>query len=91
MNKSEFVKYIAEKNNITQKEADKSIDMFCDGVIKAIGEGNEISLVGFGNFSVSKIPARKGRNPGTGEEIQIKSYNQPKFKVGQRLKSAVNK
>ena len=51
---------------------------------------NLISLIGFGNFSVSKVAARAGRNPRTGETIQIKAYNQPKFKTGQKLKDAVN-
>ncbi|MBN8523248.1 MAG: HU family DNA-binding protein [Rickettsiales bacterium] len=50
----------------------------------------EISLIGFGNFSVSKIEARTGRNPRTGEELKIAAYNQPKFKAGQKLKAAVN-
>ena len=64
--------------------------MFTSSVIDAIGQGNEISLVGFGNFSVSKVAARPGRNPRTGEALQIAAYNQPKFKVGQKLKDAYN-
>ena len=59
-------------------------------LIDAIGKGNEISLISFGNFSVSKVAARTGRNPRTGEALEIAAYNQPKFKVGQKLKSAVN-
>ena len=90
MNKGEFVKHIANKNNITQDEATKMIDMFTSSVTSALSEGNEVSLVGFGNFSVSKVAARPGRNPSTGETIQIDAYNQPKFKVGQKLKDAVN-
>ena len=91
MNKSEFVKQIASGHNITQDEANKVIDTFTSSVMSALGEGNEISLVGFGNFSVSKIEGREGRNPRTGEKIQVKAYNQPKFKVGSKLKEAVNK
>ena len=91
MNKSQFVKYLSDKSNITQKEANTIIDMFTSSVMSALGEGNEISLVGFGSFSVTKVPARKGRNPGTGEEIRINAYNQPKLKVGSKLKEAVNK
>ena len=64
--------------------------MFTSSVIDAIGDGNEISLVGFGNFSVSKVAARDGRNPRTGEVLKIAAYSQPKFKVGQKLKDAVN-
>lgn len=90
MNKSEFVKYISTTHNCKQIEAEKAIDMFVSSVTGALAEGNEISLVGFGNFSVSKVEARAGRNPKTGEALQIKAYNQPKFKTGQKLKDAVN-
>ena len=54
-------------------------------------EGKEISLIGFGNFSVSKVEAREGRNPRTGESLNIEAYNQPRFKVGAKLKAACNK
>jgi len=91
MNKGEFVKHIANKNSITQDEATKIIDMFTSSVTSALSEGNEVSLIGFGNFTVSDVPARPGRNPRTGEVIQIASYKQPRFKVGQKLKDAVNK
>lgn len=91
MNKSEFEKYISKKHSITQKEAGNIIDVFTSSVISALGEGNEISLVGFGHFAVSKVEARAGRNPKTGEAIQIPSYKLPRFKVGQKLKDAVNK
>ena len=90
MNKGEFVAYVAKQNNIIQDEAKKSIDIFMNSVISALGEGNEISLIGFGSFVVSKVEARTGRNPRTGEALEIKAYNQPKFKIGQRLKDAVN-
>ena len=91
MNKQQFISYIAEKYECTKVEAEKTIDMFVSSVIDAIGQGNEISLVGFGNFSISKVAARSGRNPRTGESLKIAAYNQPKFKVGQKLKDAVNK
>lgn len=90
MNKTEFVKHIAEQHKCTQIEAEKTIDIFTSSVIEALGKGNEISLVGFGNFSVSKVAARSGRNPRTGEALEIAAYNQPKFKAGQKLKDAVN-
>ena len=64
--------------------------MFVSSVIDALGEGNEIPLVGFDNFSVSKTPARTGRNPRNGEAIEISARNQIKFKVGQKLKDSVN-
>ena len=91
MNKQEFIDHIANQHGCTKKEAEKSIDMFTLSVIDAMGQGKEISLVGFGNFSVSKIAARSGRNPRTGDALKIAAYNQPKFKVGQKLKDACNK
>jgi DNA-binding protein HU-beta len=91
MNKSEFEKYISTKHSITQKEAGNMIDMFTSSVMSALGEGKEVSLVGFGNFSVADVPTRTGRNPRTGEALEIKAYKQPRFKVGQKLKDAVNK
>jgi len=90
MNKAQFVAYMAQSNHCTKIEAKKAIDMFTSSVIGALGQGEEVSLVGFGNFSVSKVAARDGRNPRTGEPIKINAYNQPKFKVGQKLKDAVN-
>ena len=91
MNKSEFVNHIADQHKCTKIEAEKVIDTFTSSVIDAIGQGKEISLLGFGNFTVSKIAARNGRNPRTGEELQIAAYNQPKFKVGSKLKASCNK
>jgi len=90
MNKAEFVSYIAENQKCTKIEAEKAIDTFTSSVISALSEGNEILLVGFGSFSISKVAARDGRNPRTGEAIKIAAYNQPKFKVGQKLKDACN-
>lgn len=91
MNKHEFIDHIASKHGCTKKEAEKAIDIFTSSVINALGEGKEIVLVGFGHFSISKVAERKGRNPRTGAELRIAPYNQPKFKVGQKLKDAVNK
>ena len=90
MNKAQFITYISEQNDCTKALAEKDIDMFVSSAMDALGSGEEISLIGFGNFSVSKVAARAGRNPRTGETIQIKAYNQPKFKTGQKLKDAVN-
>ena len=91
MNKQEFVTFIANQHDCTKVEAEKAIDMFTSSVIDAVGQGNEISLIGFGHFSTTKIAARAGRNPRNGESIQIKAYTQPKFKVGQKLKDACNR
>jgi len=90
MNKSQFITHISGQHSCTKIEAEKVIDMFVSSVTDAIGKGEEISLVGFGNFSVSKIAAREGRNPRTGAALKIAAYNQPKFKAGQKLKDAVN-
>jgi DNA-binding protein HU-beta len=91
VNKSEFVDHIAGQHSCTKKDAEKAIDIFTSSVIDALSQGKEISLVGFGNFTVSKVAARTGRNPKTQEPLQIPAYNQPKFKVGQKLKDACNK
>ena len=90
MNKGEFVDHIANQHRCTKVVAEKNIDMFTSSVIDAIGQGNEISLVGFGNFSINKVAARTGRNPLTGKALEISARNQVKFKVGQKLKDVVN-
>jgi len=91
MNKKEFISYIAKKYSLSQAEAERVINIFTDSVISSLGEGQEISLIGFGNFTVSKVEGREGRNPKTGEPLKIAAYNQPKFKAGQKLKDACNK
>ena len=91
MNKSEFITHIADQHKWTKIEAEKVINMFTSSVIDAIGQGKEISLLGFGNFTVSKVAERNGRNPRTGDSLKIAAYNQPKFKVGSKLKEACNK
>ena len=90
MNKAEFINHIAGQHKCTKVEAEKIINMFTSSVIDALGEGKEISLLGFGNFTIGKVAARTGRNPRTGASLNIAAYNQPKFKVGQKLKDAVN-
>ena len=91
MHKQEFIDHIANQHGCTKKEAEKAIDIFTSSVIDALSQGKEISLVGFGNFTVSRVEAREGRNPRTGESLNIAAYNQPKFKVGAKLKAACNK
>jgi DNA-binding protein HU-beta len=91
LNKGEFVTYLANKNGCTKADAERAIDMFTNGVIGALGDGYSITLVGFGSFSVSHVPAKPGRNPRTGDPITISAYNQPKFKVGLKMKAACNK
>lgn len=91
MNKQEFIDHIASEHGCTKKEAEKAIDKFTSSVIDAMGQGKEIPLVGFGNFGINRIVARKGRNPRTGLALDIPAYNQPRFKVGKKLKDACNK
>jgi nucleoid DNA-binding protein len=91
MHKQGFIDHIANQHGCTKKEAEKAIDTFTSSVIDAMAEGDEISLVGFGNFGINKIAARRGRNPRTGLALDILAYNQPKFKVGKKLKDACNK
>ena len=90
MNKDDFTNYMSQHNDISKAEAKKIIDIFTGSVISAISDKLEISLIGFGNFSISAVPARQGRNPKTKEIISIPAYNQVRFKVGQKMKNAVN-
>ena len=91
MNKSEFIKHMSAQHNIPRVKAQEVIDIFVSSVIKTLAEDKVITLTGFGSFSVSKVPARTGCNPRSGEEIKIPAYNQPKFRAGQKLKDACNK
>ena len=90
MNKGEFVSFIANNNDCSKAEAERVIDMFTNSVIAALEKGEKINLVGFGSYSVHHVEGRDGRNPRTGEPLKIPAYNQPKFKVGQKLKDACN-
>jgi nucleoid DNA-binding protein len=90
MNKAEFIDYIANNSNITKRDAEKVINTFADMTTKALGEGKDISLVGFGKFYTSKTMARTGRNPKTGAALQIEARIQPKFSAGSSLKTACN-
>ncbi len=91
MHKQEFIDHIANQHGCTKKEAEKAIDIFTSSVIDALSQGKEIFLVGFGNFGINKIAARRGRNPRTGLALDIPGYNQPRFKVGKKLKDVCNK
>ena len=90
MNKTELVAEIAEKANTSKKEAEVVLRAFTDVVIEQLKKGEKIQLVGFGTFEVSERSARTGRNPQTGEEMQIAASKAPKFKAGKALKDAVN-
>ncbi len=90
MNKTELVAAIAEKTELTKKDAEKALAAFTEVVAEELKAGNKIQLVGFGTFEVAKRAAREGRNPQTGETMKIAASNAPKFKAGKALKDAIN-
>ena len=90
MNKNDLVAAVASSTGLSKSDAAKSVDGVVDSITSALGDGGEVRLVGFGTFSVSHRKATTGRNPRTGEAIQISATNVPKFKSGKTLKSAVN-
>lgn len=90
MNKTELIAAIAEKTELTKKEAEKALKAFTDVIAEELAKGEKIQLVGFGTFEVSERAAREGRNPMTGETIQIAASKTPKFKAGKALKDQIN-
>ncbi len=90
MNKTELVAVMAEKANISKKDAEKALAAFTDAVAEALKNGDKVQLVGFGTFETSERTAREGRNPRTGESMTIAACKAPKFKAGKALKDAVN-
>ena len=91
MNKTEFIAAIADKAELSKKDAEKAVKAFTEVVAEELKKGEKIQLVGFGTFEVSERAARTGRNPRTGEEMKIAASKAPKFKAGKALKDAVNK
>ena len=91
MNKTELIAAVAEKAEITKKDAEKAVKAFTDAVAEELAKGGKVQLVGFGNFEVSERPAREGRNPRTGETMTIAASKTPKFKPGKALKDEINK
>lgn len=90
MNKTELVAAIAEKTDLSKKDAEKALKAFTDVVAEELAKGEKIQLVGFGTFEVSERAAREGRNPRSGETMTIPASKAPKFKVGKALKDMVN-
>ncbi len=90
MNKTEFIAAIAEKAELSKKDAEKALKAFTDVVEEELKKCEKIQLVGFGTFEVSERAAREGRNPQTGETMKIEACKVPKFKPGKALKDAVN-
>jgi DNA-binding protein HU-beta len=89
MNKTELINAVAEASELSKKDATKAVDAVFDSILDALKNGDKVQLIGFGNFEVRERAARKGRNPQTGEEIEIGASKVPAFKPGKALKDAV--
>ena len=90
MTKAELVANVAEKSGLDRKQADKAVAAIFDTIKKALIEGDKVQVIGFGTFENRTRSARKGRNPRTGDEINIPASKLPSFKAGKGLKEAVN-
>ena len=90
MNKNDLIAVVADSADLSKADAARAVDAVFDSISGALGKGTEVRLVGFGTFSVAHRAASKGRNPRTGETIDIPASKQPKFKAGKALKDAVN-
>ena len=90
MNRTELVAAMAEKSQLSKKDAESALKAFIDCVSEEMQKGEKIQLVGFGTFEVSERAAREGRNPQTGETMTIAASKSPKFKAGKALKDLVN-
>lgn len=90
MNKTELVAAMAEKAQLSKKDAEAALKAFTDVVAEELKKGEKIQLVGFGTFEVSERAARTGRNPQTGAEMTIAASKAPKFKAGKALKDSIN-
>jgi DNA-binding protein HU-beta len=90
VNKNDLIAEVADDTGLSKTDAAKAVDAVFESITRALKKNQEIRLVGFGTFHVAKRAASKGRNPRTGEEIEIPASKQPKFKAGKGLKDAVN-
>ncbi|MDH3468927.1 MAG: HU family DNA-binding protein [Gammaproteobacteria bacterium] len=90
MNKAELIDLVADSSDLSKSAAARAVDAVFDGITSSLRGGGTVTMVGFGTFSVSARSARTGRNPRTGETIQIAASKTPKFKAGKALKDAVN-
>jgi DNA-binding protein HU-beta len=91
MNKADLISNVAEKTELTKKDAEKAVSAVLETIGEALSKGDKVQLVGFGTFEIRERAARKGRNPQTGEEINIAAAKVPVFKAGKALKDAVVK
>ena len=90
MNKAELIDAVAEGADISKAAATRAVDTFIEQVTQTLKKGDQVTLVGFGTFAVKDRAARTGRNPRTGETINIPASKNPTFKAGKALKDAVN-
>jgi DNA-binding protein HU-beta len=90
VNKNDLVATVADTSGLSRADATKAVDAVFEAITQSLKQGTEVRLVGFGTFTASKRQATTGRNPRTGEEIQIPASTQPKFKAGKGLKDALN-
>lgn len=90
MNKAELIAQVAEKSDLTRKDAEKAVSAVLASVEEALARGDRVQLVGFGTFEIRERAARKGHNPQTGEEIQIAATRVPVFKAGKSLREVMS-
>jgi len=91
MNKTDLVNAVAESSDLSKKDAGKAVDAVFETITDSLSNGDKVQIIGYGNFEVRDRAARKGRNPQTGEEIQIPASKVPAFRAGKALKDAVKK
>ena len=91
MNKTELIAAVAEKTGLTKKDAEKAVSAAFEAITAELVKGEKVSLAGFGIFETKSREARTGRNPLTGETVQIAASKSPAFKASKTLKDAVNK
>ena len=89
MNKTDLINAVSDKADLTKKEAGAAVDAVFESIQSSLQNGEKVQLIGFGNFEVRDRAARKGRNPQSGEEIEIPASKVPAFKAGNALKDAV--
>lgn len=90
MNKNDLIASVADNSGLSKADAARAVDAVLESITGSLASGQDVRLVGFGTFSVANRAASEGRNPRTGEKIQIPASRQPKFKAGKALKDAVN-
>lgn len=90
MNKTELVRVVAEKADLTQAVATDAVNAMVDAIVESLVEGNEVAILGFGSFKVTDRPARTARNPQTGEMVEVPESKAVSFKVSKALKEKLN-